>query len=132
MLEYTIRAYRGTPAIATAECDRAEWASVSLDVDPAGRSDAFNPAELLLTALATASSRASSALLRCSSSRFGVPRCESTGYVQDSPPRMVRVDYELAVDTQESDDRLALLHRNLQSSGPLQHAGRRDGIQRLY
>ena len=52
MLEYTITARRNSAAVATAECTRADQASLSLDVDPAGRTDAFNPAELLLTAVA--------------------------------------------------------------------------------
>lgn len=117
MLEYTIRAFRSAPASATATCDRAELASLSLDVDPAGRSDAFNPAELLLTALAACLlkgiERATPLL------RFALRSAEVRvhGVRQDSPPRMVRVDYELAVDTEESDDRLALLHRNLQKFG---------------
>ncbi len=117
MLEYTIRAYRSVPAIATAECDRAESATLPLDVDPAGRSDAFNPAEFLLTALAACLlkgiERATPLL------KFSLRSAEVRvhGIRQDSPPRMVRVDYELAVDSEESDDRLALLHRNLQKFG---------------
>ena len=34
------------------------------------------------------------------------------GIRQDAPPRMLSVEYELAVDTDESDSRLDLLHRN--------------------
>ena len=117
MLEYTIRAYRGTPAIATAECDRAEWASLSLDVDPAGRSDAFNPAELLLTALAACLLKGIERATPLLEFSLRSAEVRVHGIRQDSPPRMVRVDYELAVDTEESDDRLALLHRNLQKFG---------------
>lgn len=39
------------------------------------------------------------------------------GIRQDTPPRMLSVEYELAVDTDESDSRLGLLHRNLQKYG---------------
>ena len=39
------------------------------------------------------------------------------GVRQDVPPRLVRVDYELVVDTDESDDRLDLLHRNVRKYG---------------
>jgi uncharacterized OsmC-like protein len=41
------------------------------------------------------------------------------GVRQDSPPKMVRIDYEIVVDTDETDARLALLHRNLQKFGTI-------------
>lgn len=39
------------------------------------------------------------------------------GVRQGAPPRMLSVEYELAVDTDESDWRLDLLHCNLQKYG---------------
>lgn len=41
------------------------------------------------------------------------------GEGQDSPPRMLRVEYDLVVDTDESDARLALLHRNVRKFGTI-------------
>ena len=41
------------------------------------------------------------------------------GVRQDSPPKMRRIEYEIIVDTQENDARLALLHRNLQKFGTI-------------
>jgi len=41
------------------------------------------------------------------------------GMRQDSPPKMVRIDYEIVVDTDEADARLDLLHRNLQKYGTI-------------
>ena len=41
------------------------------------------------------------------------------GQRQDSPPKMVRIDYEIVVDTDESDQRLDLLHRNLRKYGTI-------------
>lgn len=41
------------------------------------------------------------------------------GVRQDSPPRMLRIDYEITVDTDESDQRLDLLHRNLRKYGTI-------------
>ena len=117
MLEYTIRAYRNAPASATAECDRAESAALSLDVDPAGRSDAFNPAELLLTALAACLLKGIERATPMLKFSLRSAQVRVHGIRQDSPPRMVRVAYELAIDTEETDDRLALLHRNLQKFG---------------
>jgi uncharacterized OsmC-like protein len=41
------------------------------------------------------------------------------GQRQDSPPKMVQIDYQIVVDTDESDQRLDLLHRNLQKYGTI-------------
>ena len=41
------------------------------------------------------------------------------GQRQDSPPKMVKIDYEIVVDTDETDQRLDLLHRNLQKYGTI-------------
>ena len=41
------------------------------------------------------------------------------GVRQDSPPKMVRIDYEIVVDTDESDARLDLLHKNLRKYGTI-------------
>ncbi len=38
---------------------------------------------------------------------------------QDSPPLILRVDYELIVDTDEDDARLDLLHRNVRKYGTI-------------
>jgi len=41
------------------------------------------------------------------------------GVRQDSPPKMVSVDYELIVDTDEDDRRLDLLHLNVRKFGTI-------------
>jgi hypothetical protein len=41
------------------------------------------------------------------------------GVRQDSPPKMVAVDYELIVDTDEDDRRLELLHTNVRKFGTI-------------
>ena len=38
---------------------------------------------------------------------------------QDAPPLILRVDYELIIDTDEDDGRLALLHRNVRKYGTI-------------
>jgi hypothetical protein len=38
---------------------------------------------------------------------------------QDAPPRILRVDYELIVDTDEEEGRLDLLHRNVRKYGTI-------------
>jgi uncharacterized OsmC-like protein len=39
------------------------------------------------------------------------------GVRQDVPPRMERIEYEIRVETDESDQRLALLHQNVKKYG---------------
>jgi uncharacterized OsmC-like protein len=41
------------------------------------------------------------------------------GVRQDSPPKMVSIDYEVIVDTDEADRRLALLHENIRKFGTI-------------
>lgn len=41
------------------------------------------------------------------------------GVRQDSPPKMISVDYDLIVDTDEDDRRLGLLHTNLRKFGTI-------------
>jgi len=41
------------------------------------------------------------------------------GVRQDSPPKMIRIAYEIVVDTDETDARLKLLHKNLQKYGTI-------------
>jgi len=41
------------------------------------------------------------------------------GVRQDSPPKMISIDYELIVDTEESNRRLELLHTNVRKFGTI-------------
>ena len=41
------------------------------------------------------------------------------GVRQDKPPKMVEINYELIVDTEESDRRLELLHENVRKFGTI-------------
>jgi hypothetical protein len=41
------------------------------------------------------------------------------GVRQDSPPKMISIDYEIIVDTDEDDRRLELLHTNIRKFGTI-------------
>ena len=92
-------------------------ASIVLDTDLAGRPDAFNPAELLLAALAACMIKGIERVVPIL--KFGLRGVEVRlhGVRQDVPPRMESIDYEILVDTDESDHRLALLHDNVKKYG---------------
>jgi uncharacterized OsmC-like protein len=114
MLEYRVTASR---IDAHGSLAKAKDATIALDTDTAGRLDAFNPAELLLAAIAACMIKGiDRAMPMIGFSLRGV-EVSLHGVRQDNPPRMVSINYELIVDTDESDQRLDLLHRNVRKYG---------------
>jgi uncharacterized OsmC-like protein len=116
MLDYHVVATRQDQHGSLAVCKQAE---VVLDTDLKGRSDAFNPAELFLTAIAACMIKGIERVTPLLAFDLRGVEVRLTGQRQDAPPRMVRVDYELIVDTDESDQRLALLHTNVRKYGTI-------------
>lgn len=94
-------------------------ARIVLDTDMAGRADAFNPAELLLASLAACILKGTERVVPMLKFDLRGIAVSLHGIRQDSPPKMVRITYEITVDTDEPDARLELLHRNLQKYGTI-------------
>jgi uncharacterized OsmC-like protein len=92
-------------------------ARMVVDTDLAGRSDAFNPAELLLASLAACILKGVERVAPMLKFQFEGIEVALHGSRQDAPPKMLRIDYAVSVDTQESDARLDLLLRNIQKYG---------------
>ena len=116
MLEYNITATRLDAHGSLARCKNAE---VTLDTDVTGRDDAFNPAELLLTAVAACMIKGIERIMPMLKFSLRGVDVVLHGIRQDSPPKMVRIEYVISVDTDESDERLALLHKNVQKFGTI-------------
>ena len=116
MLDYRVTARRIDSHGSEAE---AKAARLVLDTDMAGRDDAFNPAEMLLASLAACLLKGAERVTPML--KFDLRGIEVSlhGVRQDSPPKMVRIDYEIVVDTDENDQRLDLLHRNLRKYGTI-------------
>ena len=116
MLEYRVAARRIDAQGSVATTKDAE---IVLDTALKGRSDAFNPAELLLAAVAACMIKGIERVTPMI--RFGLRGVEVTLHAvrQDSPPRLVSIDYELIVDTDEIDQRLELLHKNVRKYGTI-------------
>ncbi len=116
MLEYRVAAQRidshGSEA-------RAKEARIVLDTDMAGRADAFNPAEMLLASLAACILKGTERVIPLLEFDLRGIEIALHGIRQDSPPKIVQIDYEIVVDTEETDQRLALLHRNLKKYGTI-------------
>lgn len=97
-----------------ARCKNAE---IALDTDLEGNADAFNPAELLLAALSACILKGIERVTPIL--RFSLRGVEVTvdGVRQDVPPRMESIHYEIVVDTDETEQRLSLLHENVKKYG---------------
>jgi uncharacterized OsmC-like protein len=114
MLEYQVIARRIDAHGSVALCKQAE---ITLDTDIAGRPDAFNPAELLLAALAACMIKGIERTAPMLHFKLRGVEVRLRGLRQDSPPKMARIEYTLTVDTDEDDRRLDLLHQNVMKFG---------------
>jgi uncharacterized OsmC-like protein len=132
MLEYRVTARRVDQHGSVAQ---AKGAEVVLDTDLAGRPDAFNPAELFLAAIAACMIKGIERVTPMLDFDLRGVEVRLHAVRQDVPPMIVSVDYSLIIDTDESDQRLELLHRNVRKYGTISNtvalATRLDGtIQR--
>lgn len=116
MLEYNVSAHR---LDAHGSLVAAKEASLVADTDLAGRKDAFNPAELLLAALSACIIKGAERVLPVLDFRLRGLEVRLHAVRQDSPPKIVSIDYVITVDTDETDHRLELLHTNIRKYGTI-------------
>jgi uncharacterized OsmC-like protein len=116
MLEYLVQARRidGHGSLAT-----AKHAEITLDTDVKGREDAFNPAELFLAAVAACMIKGIERVTPTLEFELRGVEIRLHGVRQDIPPKLVSIDYEIIVDTDEDDRRLDLLHTNVRKFGTI-------------
>jgi uncharacterized OsmC-like protein len=114
MLSYQVILERLDSHGSVVSCKDAE---ITLDTDVQGRTDAFNPAELLLAALAGCIAKGIERVAPMIGFSFRGLEVRVGGVRQDSPPKMASVTYDVLVDTDESDRRLELLHDNVKKFG---------------
>jgi uncharacterized OsmC-like protein len=109
-------------------------AEIALDTDLAGRRDAFNPAELLLAAVAACMIKGIERVTPMIQFDLRGVEVNLRGVRQDSPPKIVAINYELIIDTEETDQRLDLLHKNVRKYGTISNtvaeATKLDGVIR--
>jgi len=116
LLHYDVSARRIDAHSSSAVCKDAQ---ILLDTAVTGRREFFNPAELLLAALAACMIKGIERVLPILKFRLDGVSVRLHGERQDSPPKMVNITYELIVDTPESDHRLELLHENVRKYGTI-------------
>ena len=113
-MTFTVNTRRVDAHGSLAKCKKA---SITLDTDVNGRTDAFNPAELLLAALTACMIKGIERVTPVLKFRLRGVEVRVHGVRQDVPPRMESIDYEIIVDTDEDDRRLELLHENVKRYG---------------
>ena len=96
---------------------RCKDAVIALDTDMAGNRAAFNPAELLLAALSACMIKGIERVTPLLKFQLRGVEVRVHGVRQDVPPKMESITYEIVVDTDEDDRRLALLHDNVRKFG---------------
>ncbi len=114
MLEYRVSAQRVDARGSLAYCKEAQ---ILLDTGVKGRADAFNPAEMLLAALAACMIKGIERVTPMLQFELRGIDVALRGLREDTPPKIARIEYTLTVDTHESDRRLELLHQNVMKYG---------------
>lgn len=116
MLEYSVVAHR---IDAHGSAARTKDAEITLDTDVKGRADAFNPAELLLAAVAACMIKGLERIAPLNHFSYRGVEVSLRGLRQDSPPFMAEISYELVIDTDEDDRKLDLMHLNVKKYGTI-------------
>jgi uncharacterized OsmC-like protein len=116
MLEYHVSGRRIDSHGSVASTKDAE---IVLDTDIRGRADAFNPAELFLASIAPCMIKGIERVTPMLKFDLRGVEVKLHGVRQDSPPMMISIDYELIIDTDETDQRLELLHTNVRRYGTI-------------
>ncbi|VAW99036.1 hypothetical protein MNBD_GAMMA19-594 [hydrothermal vent metagenome] len=114
MLEYEITATHINAHGSVVNCKQAE---LVIDTDLKGRNDAFNPAELLLAAVSACILKNMERVAPIISFNYRAITVRIHSVRQDSPPKMLSIDYVIEVDTDENDRKLALMHDNIKKYG---------------
>jgi uncharacterized OsmC-like protein len=97
----------------------AKEAKVVLDTDLAGRRDAMNPVELLLSALAACMLKGIERVTPLLEFQLRGVEVTLEGIRQDAPPKLTLIRYQIVVDSDETEQRLDLLHRNILKYGTI-------------
>jgi len=116
MLEYSVQARRTDMHGSLATTKQAQ---IVLDTDVKGRVDAFNPAELFLASIAACMIKSIERVTPLLAFDLRGVEVRLHGVRQDRPPMITAIDYELIIDTDESDQRLELLHANVRKFGTI-------------
>ncbi|WP_018994274.1 OsmC family protein [Thioalkalivibrio sp. ALgr1] len=111
MLEYELRVERLDSHGSVASAKQAE---ITLDTDMDGRDDALSPPELLLASLGACMVRGVQRALPMLRMEIDTLSIQLRGWRQDDPPAIARIEYRIEVGTDDDEEMLEILHRNVQ------------------
>jgi uncharacterized OsmC-like protein len=111
---FTLRATRVDDHLSQASTDDTQ---IFLGTDMAGNTDALNPMELLMAALAACMIKGTNRLMPLLALDIQSLDITLTATRQDSPPKVSGIEYRIVVESEDSDEKLALLHENLTKFG---------------
>ena len=113
-VQYVVQARRIGSDASVAQCKEA---TVQMDTSVSGRVDAFNPVELLLAALSACMIKGLVRVAPMLDFKFQNVSVTLRASRQDVPPHISGIEYEISIDTEETDHRLNLLHENIRKFG---------------
>ena len=116
MLNYSVKARRSADDGSFATTKAAE---IVLDTSLAGRADAFNPAELFLASIGACMIKGIERVAPLLKFDFRGVEVKLRAIRQDTPPKLISVEYEIIIDSDEEDRRLELLHSNVLKYGTI-------------
>lgn len=115
-MDYHVSAKRLYPHGSEASTKQA---TILLDTDVNGRPDAFNPAELFMASIAACMIKGIERVSPMIHFKFEGVEIKLHGVREDVPPSISALIYEIIVDTDETDQRLELLHTNVRKYGTI-------------
>ena len=113
-MNFEISARRIDQHGSVASCKQAE---LVIDTDLNGRADAFNPAELLLAAVAACILKNIERVSPMIHLEFRGVSVKVKGERQDAPAKMSEIQYQIIMDTDDTERKLNLLHDNIKKFG---------------
>ena len=116
MLTFKLQANRSDPAGSVATAKSVE---LVIDTSTAGRVDALNPVELLLASQAACFIKGIERLAPTLDFHFNRVQVFLEADRPENEAIIAQIRYRVVIDTDESDQRLALMHKNLQKQGTI-------------
>jgi uncharacterized OsmC-like protein len=98
---------------------KSKQTELEIDTSVTGRQDAFNPVELLLSALAACMLKGIERLAPTLGFSYSEVEIDLVAHRPEQEARIDDIVYEIRITTDESVNKLELMHKNLQKQGTI-------------
>ena len=116
MLSFSLQAKRND---SSGSLVTAKSAELTIDTSLAGRPDALNPVELLLASQAACFIKGIERLAPTLEFDFRGVQVFLEADRPENEAKIAQIRYRVVIETEESDQRIALMHKNLQKQGTI-------------